>query len=295
MRSEPTSARRDRTAAWLATASIAGSFAMAITLVAIHVVFRSQLALAQAADSIADMLAGGALVWAVWQSAQPADEGHPLGHGRAEPIAALVVAVLTGVLAVEVLRTAVVALVEGADPELDWPVAAAFAVKVAFKSGILGLTTRELRRRGNPALGALRVDARNDVLVGSLALVGFVLARFGMPSVDAALAIVIAVYVALSGVRLARENVALLMGAAAPPERCEEIARIVRGVAGVRAIDSLVAIWSGAALHVHVDIAVDRDLPLLAAHAIGHEVETLLSREDDVSRASVHVGPVESR
>lgn len=267
---------------------------MAAALVAVHVVFRSQLALAQAADSISDMLAGSALVWAVRQSAQPPDEDHPWGHARAEPIAALVVAVLAGVLAVEVLRGAVSALVEGAAPELHWALAAVFGAKVIFKSTIAVLATRGLRARVNPALDALRVDARNDVLVSSVAIVGFALARFGMPSIDAGLAVVIAIYVAFAGIRLARENVGLLMGAAAPAERHQELAQIAGAIEGVRAIDTLVATWSGAALHVHVEIAVDRDLPLLAAHEIGHAVEERLSHERDVSLAVVHVGPTEA-
>ena len=80
---------------------------MAIALVGMHIVSGSQLALAQAADSVSDMFAGVVLTWAVKQASQPADAEHPLGHGRAEPLAALAVALLAGVLSVEVLRTAV--------------------------------------------------------------------------------------------------------------------------------------------------------------------------------------------
>lgn len=290
MRDEPTRAH-DPTGARLTYASVAGSLVAAVALVAVHVIFRSQLALAQAADSIADMLAGVALAWAVRQSAQPPDDDHPLGHAHAEPIAALVVAVLAGVLAVEVLRAAVVAILGEAEPDLGWPVVAVFGAKVIFKATILGLAHRALRRRQNPALDALRVDARNDVLVGGVAIAGFALARLHMPALDAWLAIGIAIYVALSGVRLARQNVALLMGAAAPAARREELVRLASGIEGVRAIDDLVATWSGAGLHVHVEIAVDRALPLLEAHAIGHAVEQRMAEEEDVSRAIVHVGP----
>src|SRR5690606_3951461 len=168
------------------------------------------------------------------------DEGHPLGHARAEPIAALVVAVLAGVLSVEVIRGALVALTTGAQPELGWPVAAVFAAKVAFKGAIVILATRAARGHRNPVLDALRVDSRNDVLVGGVALVGFVLVRAGFPAMDAWLAIVVAAYVAYAGVRLARENVGLLMGAAAPKERRAELLEIARAVPGVRRVDALV-------------------------------------------------------
>jgi cation diffusion facilitator family transporter len=265
---------------------------MAIALAIVHVVFESQLALAQAVDSIADMLAGGALVWAVRQSGLPADADHPRGHARAEPIAALVVAVLAGVLAFEVLRGAVTALVTQAEPELDWPIAAVFIAKIVFKSTIVFLAMRVLRHRANPALDALRIDARNDVLVGSVSVIGFLLARFGWAGFDAGLAIAIAIYVAFSGIRLASENVALLMGSAAPQERRDELSKIARTITGVREVESLVATYAGAALDVHVEVAVDRDLPLLEAHEIGHAVEERLMHEADVALAVVHVGPM---
>lgn len=285
------SSGRDPNVARLTYASIAGSLAMSIALLLVHFAFGSQLALAQAADSISDMLAGAALVWAVRQAAQPADDDHPLGHARAEPLAALVVAVLAGVLSVEVLRTAVVALATGAQAELDWPVAVAFLAKIVFKGTIAALASRALARRANPALDALRVDARNDVLVGSVALVGYALARWQMPAVDSVLAIVIAIYVGFAGVRLARENVGLVMGAAAPADRKHELARIAAQVDGVRAVDELVATWSGASLHVHVEIAVPPTMPIHAAHDIAHAVEARLGREDDVARVVVHVNP----
>lgn len=291
MTTTPDAARRDRNAARLTIASVAGSLVMAIALFAVHVFFHSQLALAQAADSLSDMLAGSVLAWAIRQSAQPADDDHPHGHSRAEPIAALIVAVLAGVLSIEVLRAAVLALVAGAEPELDAPVALVFAAKVVFKIGIAVTATRWLRQRANPAIDALRVDARNDVLVGSVAVVGFVVALSGLPAVDSVLAIATALYVGASGLRLARENIELLMGASAPVDRRAELTNVAGATPGVVRTDALTATWHGADLHVYVEVAVERSLSLLDAHAIGHAVEERLSREDDVARAVVHVGP----
>ncbi len=278
----------DRRAARLTTATIVGSLLFAPALLAVHMVSHSQLALAQAADSLSDSLGGLALMWAVRTSAQAADDDHPHGHSRAEPIAALVVAVLVGVLSIELLRTA---LVTGQRPELDWPVAGAFLGKIAFKSLVSGLAARELQRRANPALDALRVDARSDVLVCTLSLAGVALARFGWLKLDAVLAVVVALYIAASGLRLGRDNVALLMGTSAPVDRRVELSARVADVPGVLRVDRLVATFYGAELHVHAEVVVDRALSLVDAHEIGHAVESALERERDVSRAVVHVGP----
>lgn len=286
--------QRDPQIARLTYASIAGSLAMAVGLVIVYIASGSQLALAQAADSISDMFAGAALAWAVAQASRPPDLDHPLGHGPAEPLAALVVALLAGVLSVEVLRNAIGALLGNAEPRLDWPVAAMFAAKIGFKGVIVVLSGRALARRGNPALAALRVDARNDVLVGGVALVGFALARWRLPAIDAGLAIALALYVGLSGVRLARANVGLVMSEAAPLARKEELMRAAAGVDGVLAIDGLVPTWAGASLHVYVEIAVDGATSVQVAHEIAHRVEARLMRENDVTHVVVHVGPAVS-
>ncbi len=284
-----TDLRRDPSIARLTYTSIAGSLLVGVALVAVHMSTGSELALAQAADSASDTFSGAALAWAVKQASQPADADHPLGHARAEPLAALVVALLAGVLSVEVLRGAIVSLVTHAEAELDWPVAAVFTAKIAFKSAIVAFAGRTLRRRENPALSALRVDARNDVLVGGVSLAGFMLARWRLPAVDAWLAIAIGIYVGLSGVRLARENLRFVMSEAAPASRHDELVRVASNVAGVHGVDLLIATWSGSRLHLYVEIAVDGGLAVRAAHDVAHAVEQRLMDEDDVAHVVVHV------
>ena len=66
--------------------------------------------LAQGSDSLLDLGGGAILAYSAWIAAHAADDDHPFGHHRAEPIGALVTAVLAGVLAFEVLRSGIGAL-----------------------------------------------------------------------------------------------------------------------------------------------------------------------------------------
>ena len=284
--------RQDRAARRLTMITIAGSALLALALLAIYLGFHSQLALAQAADSLFDTIGGGGLLWAIYASLQPADREHPQGHAAAQSVAALVVAVLAGVLAAEVLRSAVAALFGSTKPALEWPVAVVFATKVAFKSAIVLFAGQLLKRQRNAALSALRVDARNDVLVGSLALLGFLFDRLGIPHVDALLAIGLSLYIAYAGLRLGLDNASLLLGESASSERQQQLLAQALLVPGVRAAPTVQAVWRGARLHVQLSIAVDADLPLRAAHDIGHAVEKQLLSAPDVSQVSVHVEPV---
>ncbi len=222
-------------------------------------------------------------------AARPPDEGHPLGHQRAEPVAALLAAVMAGVLSFEVLRGAVLDLVGGYEPRLTYIVLWVFLAKVAVKAGVALYASRINRSARSPALGALVVDARNDVAVGLVAVVGFFAARAGSPSLDAWLALPVGLWVGWSGFSLAQENIGFLMGEAPENERRRELEEIAASVEGVESVHGLVARHHGAELDVLIHAVVDPALALRDAHDIGHRVESRLLEERDVCHAVVHV------
>jgi len=71
------------------------------------------------------------------------------------------------------------------------------SLKILFRFVIVLVAGIVLARKANPALAALRVDARNDMLVGAVALVGFVLAWLKAPALDSWIAIGIAIYIGM--------------------------------------------------------------------------------------------------
>jgi cation diffusion facilitator family transporter len=270
-------------------ASTVASVGLLAGLVGAFAVYGSRLALAQAADSFSDIFTAMALFVSIRIAAQPADEGHPFGHQRAEPIAALMAAVIAGVLAVEVLRDSITALVTGAQPEMGFPLLAVFLAKIGAKTVVAVLSKARHRKQPSPALGALFVDARNDVALGLVSVVGFFGARYGWPQLDAWFAMPVALYVGWSGFDLARDNIRLLMGEAPPVERREELAAIARDTPGVRSVHDVRARYHGLEIDVLLHVVVDPELTVKRAHDIGHEVERRLIEESDVCHAVAHV------
>lgn len=270
-------------------ASILVSALLALPLFAAYLWLDSKLALAQAADSFTDSFTASALLYSLRVGAAPADPEHPRGHGRAEPIAALVAAVLAGVVAIEVAREAITAMGGAQRPNMHAALAVIFGAKVIAKIAIMLLAGRHHRNSGSPALHALEIDARNDVLMGVLSLVGFFAARYGWAGWDAWLALPVACWIAAAGVMLANENIRLLMGEAPGQARQDALADIARQVPGVESVHALVARYDGTQLDVALHVVVDETLTLRAAHDIGEAVEARLMEEDDVLHAMVHV------
>lgn len=277
----------------ISLASTVASVGLLAGLIAAIVAYDSRLAMAQAADSFSDIFTAVALFIAIRVAAEPADEGHPFGHQGAEPIAALMVAVLAGVLAVEVLRSAVAALATGATPNLELPLLGIFGLKIAVKLVVGILSAARRRTEPSPALRALYVDARNDVAVGLVSVLGYFAARYGWAQLDAWFAIPLGLWVGWSGFDLARENIRLLMGEAPPEARQKELAELAGSVPGVIRVHHFRARYHGLALDVLLDVVVDPELSLRRAHAIGHAVERRLITEPDVCNVVAHVDVLE--
>lgn len=274
----------------LLLASSLTSVALLAALAAAWLATGSALALAQAADSFSDALTGLGLLWALRLSRKPPDDEHHYGHQGAQPIAALVVAMLVGALALEVASQAIGTLVAGEAAVVGWAAAATIGGKVAIRLVFVGLASNRALLRSNAALRAFRVDAASDVVVGTTSLMGLVAARLGdMPTLDAWLALPVAAWIGFSGLRLARENIELLMGTAPPRTWQAELRAAVAAMPGVREVTNLRARSFGDGTHVWVEIRVDPELTVGQGHDLGEAVEQRLLDREGVCDAVVHV------
>lgn len=287
----PRSTRRgpsSRSADRLLLSSAGASALLFVGLTAAHFIYQSQIALAQAADSLLDFITGTGLVWTLRISMRPPDEDHPFGHEDAQPIAGLAVAVLTGVLAVEVVRDAAIALVEGASLTLGWPLLGIMGAKVLIKLGFV-LWARRYTENSTVVL-AFKIDARNDVLVGVSSIVGLLAAEWlSIPALDAWLALPIGVWIAISGFSLAAESTHLLMGTAPPAKRQQELGQVAASVEGVVRVEALKARQHGAGLKIWIEIRVPGKTSVGEAHDLGDRVKQRLLNEPDVADVVVHI------
>jgi cation diffusion facilitator family transporter len=250
----------------------------------------SQVVLAQGADSLMDLAVGVVLMVSVHVAAQPRDENHPFGHQRAEPIGALVTAVLAAVLAIEVARSSVMALLGHAEPTIDAPVFAVLGAKLLTKLVLLLSVLRLRRGFASQAIDATRLDTLNDVLTTSSSVVGALLVRgLGWSSADAILALPIAAYIGKNGYRLARESVRYLMGEAPDPAIREELRAKAASVRGVLDVPRLRAHWVGSVLHVEVTLLIAAASSAAEGHDIGLDVQRLLETDPRVGDVFVHI------
>lgn len=299
MRSEAmTSATRGIRAAQVGIVINAGL--AAIKLVA-GILGNTYALVADAIESAADVFTSF-LVWGgLAVAAQPADEDHPYGHGKAEAIAAAVVSLMLLGAAASI---AIEAVKEIRRPHLvpaPWTLAVLVAVVI-----VKWLLSRRVRAVGaEVGSTAVKADAAHhlsDAITSAAAFIGISLALIGSrvwggqgwESADDWAALVASGVIAFNGITMAGAALHDLMDRMPPAEFVAPIHRAALDVRGVCAIEKVHVRKVGMYYRVTLHVQADPGLSLKAAHALGGRVKhAIRSAAPQVSYVLVHMEPHE--
>lgn len=254
-------------------------------------VFGSVALLADAAHSIADLVAS--LVVFVWggSSYEAADETHPHGHQRIEPLTALFVGAVIVLLGINLLYESVLGVVYGIAVTFSPLLVGALAFAIADMYLVYRYTERINERLESTALAALSRDCLNDIYTSMAAIVGVVGIFVGAPILDPIAGALVSVLVVYQGVDIARENVDYLVGAAPPEEHRDRIVDALRVHPDVRGVHDLSIFYDGPELEVEVHIEVDGGMTLREAHELETDIVGQLSAMEGVGDVHVHLDP----
>lgn len=271
-----------------------------ILLVAIKltagIVGSSQALLADGINSLLDVVAGGASLFGYRVSLRPPDRNHHFGHHRAESIAALVVGMAILATGGIIIRDAVATLIRGTDhvPTL-WTVPVAAAVAL-LKVGLAAQARRVAKSTGSPSVSALAADHGADVWASTGALIGVSAARLGWPFMDPLAAFWVAGVILMHALRVLRQNMFALSGAAPPEPLTQSIIDSLHSVPGVLGLHRLKVQTSGIRLLVDTEILVSGELSVDQAHAIATQAkDAVKGNHPSVLHVSIHVEPYSAR
>ena len=296
-RARPTAAQLDeavRVGTRATLAALGVSAFLAVVKITAGFAGNSFALVADGVESVLDLLSS-VLVWSGLRfSSEPQTPAFPYGRGKAEPLAAVVVATL--------LLAAAVGIAYGAIHEIVTPHAPPAPFTLTVLVGVVA--TKELvfrflaRMGGDVGSQAMVADAwhhRSDALTSSAAFVGISLALLmgeGWASADDWAALAACAVIAWNGQRLLRGGLRELLDAAAPPEVYERIRRIAGAVTDVHDIEQLRVRRSGLVYLVDIHVEVDGELSVRRGHEIGHEVkDRLVTSELPILDVLVHLEP----
>lgn len=257
--------------------------------------------IADAVESMADV-ASSAVVWGgLAIAAQPADEEHPFGHGKAESVSAAVVALL-------LLGAAVGIAIEAAReiralhhvPAIWtlWVLLGVMVVKwvLSKRVDLVGAGI------GSRAVRADAVHHMGDAVTSSAAFAGITTAIVGFRATgdqrwaqaDDWAALLATLVIAWNGWRMLRDSLNDLMDRMPGDDVLAPIRDAAMGVAEVRRIEKLYVRRSGLTYRVTVHVQADPALSLRDSHVVSGKVKgAIRAALPSVESVLVHMEPFE--
>jgi len=260
----------------------------------------SHALIADAAESFVDIF-NSLIMWrGIAVAAAPADEEHPYGHTKAEPLAAAFGAIMLLVVAVWIVIKAVVNIHEWAHgiprDQPQWFTLVALAVVVLVKEGLFRFVVREGTDTDNAAVKTDAWHHRADAITSIGAAIGITIALIGGHQyvwADDAAAIFAAFIIGWSGWLLLRPSLNELMDQAPDPKIIDQIRRIASGTEGVANIEKCFVRKAGHLFFVEMHVEVDPQMTVLRSHEIAHSVKDQIRKAmPTVSDVLVHIEPL---
>ncbi len=252
--------------------------------------------LADAIESLADII-GSLVVWGGLRlSALDADDEHPWGHGKAEPIAAAIVGVMLMAAAIGIAVKAVEAALVPHSVPATWTLAV-IAVVVLLKETLFRRVLQVAEATSSSAVAADAWHHRSDAISSVAAFIGIGLAVVLGPAwywADEAAAMVAAALIAANGWRIVSPALHELMDGTPDAQMLEQVGEAATAVSGVCCIEKLMARKVGTRYFIDLHVQADAAMSLHDAHVLSGRVKTAIRRAVPmVENVLIHMEPFE--
>lgn len=279
----------------LALQGVAINVALAIVKIAAGVIGHAYALIADGVESMLDV-GSSLIIWSGLKFAErPPDAEHPYGHGKAEPIAGIIVALCVigaaGGLAFESIQG-----LRAAEQVMPRPFTLAVLVGVVVIKEFL---YRRVAKVGNEAAStALNAEAwhqRSDAITSAAGFIGISIALIGGPGYEQAdkwAALAACAVIATNGVLILIPAVSEIMDTAPAGDLAGEIRTTASAVPGVRNIDKCFVRKMGLEYYIDIHVQVDGNLTVREGHRIAHRVKDHLREQHPAVRdVLVHIEP----
>jgi cation diffusion facilitator family transporter len=271
--------------------AIVVNVALVVAKVTAGIVGHSYALVADGVESMSDVVSSIIVYGGLRVAVRPPDADHPYGHGKAEPLAALVVAVALFAAAALI---AVQSIGEIRTPhEMPAPFTLAVLASVVVIKSVLSRYTGAVAAAADSS--AVRGDSAHhfsDALTSALAFVGITIALWtGRAEADDWAALFAVPIIGVTAFRQARGPLAELLDTA-PPLVDAEVCRVAAGVDGVRGLDKCLVRKVGFSYFVDLHVIVKGDMSVRDGHDVAHRVQRAVRAElPRVADVLVHVEP----
>ena len=222
---------------------------------------------------------------------KPADKEHPYGHQRMEYVAAMIVAFIVLVVAVELAVESVGKLIEPEKSEFSIAAVIVLGASVLVKLWMFSFNRCLAKRISSPALKATATDSISDSAATLAVIVALIISHFTSVDLDGVMGLLVAVLIAVAGIGIFRTTLSRLLGEAPSQEVVQGIKDRVTGFRDVLGLHDLNVHSYGKKLYASVHVEVDSRMSINDGHELADEIERDFAANTEIVMV-VHVDPI---
>jgi cation diffusion facilitator family transporter len=286
--------RKLETGARIALKGLRLNAALCLVKIGVGLAGHSYAMIADGVESLLDVLSS-LLTWGGLKYAQrPPDATHPYGHGKAEPMAAILGAVLILCAAVGLSVESILAL-KLPRPMPQWYTLGVLAMVVVVKARHSRSVKNLASETHSLAIEADAVHHTADAFTSAATLAGIGIALIGgnrYKYADNWAALVACAVIAYNGLRIFWPALSDLLDTAPPPEIEKQVRATAMRVEGVEGTDQCRVRKMGLEYYVDLHLKVNGDITVTEGHGIAHKVKDAVRQEvPEVADVLVHIEP----
>jgi cation diffusion facilitator family transporter len=278
--------------------SLASNLALTAIKIVVGFLFGSQVLIADGIHNAGDVIASATAYSSMRISSKPADKEHPYGHGKAEVLAAFMVAIILGAAALYIGYHSIKSLFEPAGKAHIIALIAA-VISLIWKQILYVYTLRIGRQNNSKGLVATAYDHLADVYASLAASIGIGLTLIGdyygygyLSYGDPAAGIIVSLLVIRLAYEMGKDSFDVLMEKNVGESKMEDYAKLIHSVPEVKRIDRLRAREHGHYILVDARIAMRGEMTIQQGHDAGRSIkQKIMDAHSDVGEVFVHVNP----
>ena len=267
---------------------------MAVVKIVSGVLGSSYALIADGIESLLDV-AGSVVTWrGVRLAATPPDVGHPYGHGKAEPLAAILISVFVFVAAILIALLSVREMMVKHHTPAVWTLIV-LVVVILTKEIIYRVMSNRGRKLGSSALIADAFHHRSDAITSIAAFIGISVALIGGPGYESAddwAALLASGFIGFTAIQRMLPAINEIMDSAPDPDIEAGAREAAESVPGVLGLDQSRVRKMGLEYFMDLHLVVDGKMSVQEGHRIAHEVKDAIRRQNGlITDVLVHVEP----
>ena len=243
-------------------------------------------------ESLSDVVSSSVVAFGLWWAIRPPDKDHPYGHGKAEPIAAIVVslALVGAAIAIAVQSVSEIRTPHRLPEVYTLPILLGVVIVKVFFSRYVSSVAGDIE---STAVKADSLHHVSDAILSAFAFVGISIGLLTKnATADDWAALCASPIILFTALRQMRAPFAELLDTAPPPKIESQIRAAATTVKGVAALEKCFVRKVGFRHYVDLHVVVDGRLTVREGHAIAHEVEnSILEQVPKIAEVLVHIEP----